>query len=157
SLWLASTSGKGAPKQLTNCPKRDRHPRFSPDGKHVLFESNRSGAYQLWVIGLDGGEARQLTTISTEANGAIWSPDGKLIAFQSTVHPESPKNPFDEADEAKKKKADEIEKSPVKAKVFTRLFYRHWDSYVEDKRQHLFIMPFDGGKGGKPLNVTPGD
>jgi dipeptidyl aminopeptidase/acylaminoacyl peptidase len=156
SLWLAPT-GKGEPKQLTNPPKRDRHPRWSPNGKHLLFESNRSGSWQLWVIGLDGGEAKQLTTLSTEANSAIWSPDGRVIAFTSTVFPEFSTKPFNEADEANKKKQEEIDKSPVKAKVFTKLFYRHWDSYVEDKRQHLFVMHFNAGKGGEPLNVTPGD
>ena len=76
TIWLAPTEG-GAPRQLTDGPKNDRHPRFSPDGKQILFESNRSGDRQLWVIDLAGGEARQLTTIATEARAGIWSPDGK--------------------------------------------------------------------------------
>lgn len=156
SIWVAP-AGKGEPRQVTNSGKKDRHPRWSPDGKHLLFESNRSGAYQLWLIALDGGEARQLTTISTGANDAIWSRDGSQIAFVSAVYPEFSDKPFKESDAANKKKADEIEKNPVKAKVFNRLFYRHWDSYVEDKRQHLFVMSFNGGKGGEPKDVTPGD
>src|SRR5262245_947467 len=41
SIWVASTEAKGAqPRQLTNTPKKDRHPRWSPDGKQLLFESN---------------------------------------------------------------------------------------------------------------------
>jgi dipeptidyl aminopeptidase/acylaminoacyl peptidase len=153
SLWLAPTD-KGEPRQLTNTTKKDRHPRWSPDGKHILFESNRSGDNQLWIIALDGGEARQLTTISTEASNAIWSRDGKHIAFVSAVYPEYSGKPFKESDALNKKRKEEIEKSPVKAKVHTRLFYRHWDSYVEDKRQHLFVMSADGGE---PKDVTPGD
>ena len=83
SIWLAPTKGKGEPRQLTNVPgKKDRHPRWSPDGKHLLFESNRGGSGQLWAIALDGGEARQLTNLSTEASTGIWSPDGKHIAFR---------------------------------------------------------------------------
>ena len=82
SIWLAPTGGKGEPRALTNAPgKKDRHPRWSPDGKHVLFESNRGGNNQLWAIALDGGEARQLTSISTEASTGLWSPDGKHVAF----------------------------------------------------------------------------
>src|SRR6516165_7526765 len=155
SLWIAATDGKGEPRQLTNAAgKKDRHPRWSPDGKRILFESNRSGENQLWIIGLDGGEAKQLTTISTGASDAVWSRDGKQIAFMSAVYPEYSEKPFKESDAANKKRADEIEKSPVKAKVHTRLFYRHWDSYVEDKRQHLFVMSADGGE---PKDVTPGD
>jgi dipeptidyl aminopeptidase/acylaminoacyl peptidase len=156
AIWLAPT-GKGEPRALTTSGKRDRHPRWSPDGKHLLFESNRSGSNQLWVIALDGGEAMQLTTISTGASDAIWSPDGEKIAFVSAVYPEFSSKPFKEADAANKKKQEEIENAPVKAKVFTRLFFRHWDSYVEDKRQHLFVLPFSHGKGGEPRNVTPGD
>jgi dipeptidyl aminopeptidase/acylaminoacyl peptidase len=155
SLWLAPADGKGAPRQLTNAPgKKDRHPRWSPDGKRILFESNRSGENQLWVIGLDGGEAKQLTTIATGASDAIWSRDGKQIAFVSAVYPEYSEKPFKESDAANKKRTEQIEKSPVKAKVHTRLFYRHWDSYVEDKRQHLFVIAADGGE---PKDVTPGD
>lgn len=153
TLWLAPTEG-GEPRRLTNTDKRDGHPRWSPDGKQVLFSSNRSGEGQLWVISIDGGEARQLTTISTGASDGMWSPDGKLIAFVSAVYPEHSHKPFKESDALNKKRAEEVEKSPVKAKVFTKLFFRHWDSYVEDKRQHLFVMP---AEGGEPRDVTPGD
>src|SRR5262249_27532820 len=144
SLWLAAADGKGEPRQLTNAPgKKDRHPRWSPDGKRILFESNRSGESQLWVIGLDGGAATQLTTISG-GSAAVWSREGKEVAFMSAVYREYSEKPFKESDAANKKRADEVEKSPVKAKVHTKLFYRHWDSYVEDKRQHLFVMSAAG-------------
>ncbi len=154
AIWVASTE-KGEPRQLTNVPgKKDRNPRWSPDGKKILFESNRSGETQLWVIDLSGGEAKQLTTISTGAESAVWSPDGKQIAFVSAIYPEFSEKPFKESDAANKNRKEEIEKNPVKAKVFTKLFYRHWDSYVEDKRQHLFVVSADGGE---PKDVTPGD
>ena len=154
NLWVVSFDGKMPPKQLTTSLKSDRHPRWSPDGKKVLFESNRSGSSQLWVISLEGGEAKQLTTISTGAGTGIWSPDGKAIAFVSTVYPEFSDKPFKESDAANKKKLDTASSSPVKAKVFSRLFYRHWDEYVEDKRQHLFVI---SSEGNEPSDVTPGD
>jgi dipeptidyl aminopeptidase/acylaminoacyl peptidase len=156
NLWLASTDGKTR-RRLTTTPKGDRHPRWSPDGKRILFQSNRSGSLQLWLIDLSGGEARQLTTVSTGAHTGTWSRDGKHIAFQSTVWPEYSTKPFKESDALNKKRADEQDKNPVKAKVHTRLFYRHWDEYTEDKREHLFVMPFDGDKAGEPRDVTPGD
>lgn len=153
NLWLASTDGKER-RQLTTTEKKDRHPRWSPDGKQILFESTRSGDSQLWLIDLSGGEARQLTRISSGAETAIWSRDGKRIAFVSAVYPEYSEKPFKESDELNKKKKEETEKNPVKAKVFKQLFYRHWDSYVEDKRQHLFVMNADGSD---VRDVTPGD
>ena len=160
NLWLADVAGKNPPKRLTSTDKKDRHPRWSPDGKRILFESSRSGETQLWTIDVRGGEARQITNLATEASGAIWSADGKNIAFVSTIYPEFSKLAFKESDAANKKKMDEIKASPIKAKVFTKLFYRHWDSYVEDKRQHLFVLPYDanGAEGFlEPRDVTPGD
>src|SRR6185295_8735054 len=128
----------------------------------ILFESNRSGGNQLWIIAIDGGEPRQLTKISTDAATGIWSRDAKRIAFVSAVWPEFSTKPFAESDALNKKRIDERAQSPVKAKVFTRLFFRHWDDYVEDKRQHLFVMDVaQDAQGlhsvGSPRDVTPGD
>lgn len=153
TIWLVGTDG-GAPRQLTNTTKKDKHPRWSPDGKRILFESNRSGDNQLWVIDVGGGEARQLTAIATEAGNALWSPDGQWIAFVSAVYPEYSSKPYAESNALNKKRKEDTEKNPVKARVFTKLFFRHWDEWVEDKRQHLFVMP---ASGGEPKDVTPGD
>lgn len=161
-LWLAATDGSVAPRILTNSTSKDNNPKWSPDGMWIVFESTRSGSSQLWIISPFGGEARQLTTLSTGASTPVWSPDSRHIAFVSAVYPEFSALPFTESDAANKKKAEEIEASPVKARVFRKLFYRHWDSYVEDKRQHLFVIdlaPNASGElqAGEPRDVTPGD
>lgn len=153
TIWLVPTEG-GAPRQLTTTTKHDRHPRWSPDGKQILFESDRGGSQQLWLIDVTGGEARQLTTIASEAGTGLWSPDGKSIAFVSAVYPEYSDKPYAESNAANQKRKEETEKNPVKARVFSKLFYRHWDSWVEDKRQHLFVIP---AAGGEPRDLTPGD
>ncbi|HQR07373.1 MAG TPA: S9 family peptidase [Gemmatales bacterium] len=154
NLWIFGFDRKAPARQLTTTTKKDRHPRWSPDGTRILFESNRSGTNQLWVIDLSGGEAQQLTTISTSAGTGIWSPDGKKLAFVSSVFPEFSWLPFAESDKKNKEKLEAIEKNPVKAKVFSKLFFRHWDEYVEDKRQHLFVCNADGTDC---RDVTPGD
>lgn len=156
AIWTAPIQG-GAPSRLTWTEKKDRTPRWSPDGKWLLFESNRSGDMQLWAMPVGGGEPRQLTRISTGVASPTWSPDGKKIAFVSTIYPEFSSLPFTESDEKNKKKEEEKKNSPVKARVFTKLFYRHWDEYVEDKRQHLFVMDFDPLGKALPKDVTPGD
>jgi dipeptidyl aminopeptidase/acylaminoacyl peptidase len=152
-IWLIPTAG-GAAKQLTNSPKADRHPRWSPDGKWIAFESNRSGSLQIYLINVATGESKQLTNINTEANNAIWSPDGKKLGFVSSVFPEFSDKPFDEANRLNKEKQEIRDNSKMKARVMTKLLYRHWDSWVDDKRQHIFIVNVDGTNS---RNVTPGD
>jgi dipeptidyl aminopeptidase/acylaminoacyl peptidase len=154
NIWLAPTTKNGNPRPLTNTTKKDSHPRWSPDGKKILFQSTRSGDSQLWVIDVNGGEARQLTTIASEASTGLWSPDGKWVAFVSAVYPDYSDKPYKESNSLNKKRKEEAEKNPVKARVFTKLFFRHWDEWVEDKRKHLFVMP---AAGGDPKDVTPGD
>jgi len=153
-LWWADLK-TGSATQLTQSGKSDTHPRWSPDGKKILFESNRDGTSQLYLLDLEaGGEARKLTSISTGASNGIWSPDGTKIAFVSSVHAAWSELPFQESDAKNREAQEAAESNPVKAKTFTKLFYRHWDSYVEDKRQHLFVMDSDGKNC---RDVTPGD
>ena len=152
-IWLVPAAG-GPAKQLTNSPKADRHPRWSPDGKTILFESARNGSLQIFSIDVATGDTKQLTTISSEASGALWSPDGKKIAFVSSVFPEFSDKPYAVADSLNKQKQEGRDNSKMKARVLTKLLYRHWDSWVDDKRQHIFVANADGSD---PRNVTPGD
>src|SRR5262245_53171627 len=152
-LWLASTDGTSV-RRLTASPAADRHAQWSPDGKWIAFESTRSGSSQIWLISLQGGEATQFTKISTGASSAEWSPDSKMIAFISSVYREFSTKPFSESDEANRKKDEEKEKNPVQARVYTRLFVRHWDSWGDGKRQHIFVQPVAGGDA---KDLTPGD
>jgi dipeptidyl aminopeptidase/acylaminoacyl peptidase len=151
-------SGQGEPRLLAGSPKHDRHPRWSPDGRWIVFESNRDGENQIWIVPAAGGEARKLTSLSTGASQAVWSPTGDKIAFVSEVFPEFSDRPFAEADRLNKEKLAARDNSKVKARVITQLLYRHWDSWVDGKRKHLFVLPMkDGQAAGEPRNVTPGE
>lgn len=156
-IWIVPAAG-GAPRALTTSPKHDRHPRWSPDGKWIAFESTRDGEGQIWVMPAAGGEAKKLTTLSTGASQPMWSPDGTQLAFVSSVFPEFSAQPFAESDRLNKKKAEARAKSKVKARIFTQLLYRHWDSWVDDQRQHIFVVPVANGvAAGAPRDVTPGE
>lgn len=156
-LWLSPLEG-GPARRLTTSPKNDSRPRWSPDGRWIAFESNRDGRTQIWLLPVEGGEARQLTTLSTGAGRPVWSPDGRALGFVSSVFPEFSARPFAEADRLNKEKLEAQAKSPVKARVITSLLYRHWDSWVDNLRKHIFVVPVAAdGAAGEPRNVTPGE
>ena len=141
-LWIVPAQG-GDSRRLNPTPNHEERPRFSPDGKQLIWTSKPTDLTQIWICDFDTGagmlvgQPHQVTNISTGADGAIWSPDGKNIVFVSAVYPEC-------ADDAcNKHRDDELKKSKVKAKVFTRLFHRHWNTYTEFKRSHLFVVGAD--------------
>lgn len=72
----------GSMNRLTSGPV-DGAPCWSPDGKRIAFVSNRSGNWDLWSVGVDGGEATQLTTFAGFDHSPRWSPDGSRIAYHS--------------------------------------------------------------------------
>src|SRR5437870_13068529 len=77
-LWR-TTFGGAKPEQLTSAKASDNRPRFSPDGRSLVFISDRAGKPQAWVISLSGGEPRQVTDIPGGVTAAEWSPDGKKL------------------------------------------------------------------------------
>src|SRR5438477_1460999 len=106
-------------------------------------------------IGALTGKPHQVTNISIGADGAIWSPDGKNIVFVSAVYPDC------KDDACNKRRDEELKNSKVKAKIFTRLLYRHWNAFTEFKRSHLFVLPADSDASSTasrpPTDLTPGD
>ncbi len=151
-LGAVSTAG-GEARQLTADAAGESSPRWSPDGKQFLFTSGHGGSTQVWVADFDAntgsitGTPKAVTSISTEADGPIWSPDGKNIVFVSQVFPGC-------ADDLCNKSSEENQAaSKVKAKVFEKLLYRHWNAYSTAKVSHLFVVPVTGGVA---KDITPG-
>ncbi len=58
--------------QLTRDAGRNERPSWAPDGRHLVFESTRTGSRQIWTMLADGSEPRQLTTVG-ENESPNWS------------------------------------------------------------------------------------
>lgn len=68
---------------LTNSQPDDSDLFWSPDGKMVVFNSNRDGNWEIYIMNADGSEQTNLTNNPADDGFPSWSPDGKIIAFQS--------------------------------------------------------------------------
>jgi dipeptidyl aminopeptidase/acylaminoacyl peptidase len=145
-VWLVPATG-GSPAQLTR-GGHDSSPVWSPDSKSIAFLSSRSGESQAYLLSMEGGDAKQLTHISTGVDLVKWSPDGTMILFTSSVYPDCKDDACNSARDA------EREKSKVKAHVADHLLFRHWNHWNDGKRSHLFVMKADGD--GTPTDLTPG-
>jgi dipeptidyl aminopeptidase/acylaminoacyl peptidase len=148
-------------------------PRWAPDCKRFAFLSNKDGGSQVWIADFDGAAGavtgvHKLTSISTEAGGELWSPDGKNILFTSDVYPECDEAMTREAEfnpegVCNARKVKEAQESKVKALIFDRLLYRHWNAYKRGMRTHIFVVSAPPPTGGEMTvlqparDLTPGD
>jgi len=75
---------KGVSRQLTDNKRKDSSPMISPDGKHIVFTSERKGWWKIWLLELETMTFKQLTNVSSAEYSPSWSPDGKQIVFVSS-------------------------------------------------------------------------
>ena len=80
-IELFNKVSKNPPVKLISSTRDDTSPQFSPDGKRIVFQSNRSGQFSIWTSDSSGADPRLLTTLDKFAGTPRWSPDGKQIVF----------------------------------------------------------------------------
>jgi dipeptidyl aminopeptidase/acylaminoacyl peptidase len=133
SLWSVSTRGDEPPRRLTS-GNHDSSPRWSPDGKWLVFARSsepaspqpgagagagaRPPAAQLYILPMNGGESWKITDLPKGASGPVWSPDSSSIAFISSTSPDDlakqrkqDKNKAGDKDEGKKDDQDKDQKA----------------------------------------------
>ena len=146
SLWMIPAGG-GTARQISS-GKHDTSPRWSPDGSAIVFlRAGADGPGQLYLLSMEGGEARQLTDMPKGAKGPVWSPDGKWIAFNSTALAK---------DFAASKNEAESD-----VRVITKAAYRsNGEGYLEPGRPaHIWTVAVPAAFSAlpKPKQITSGE
>ncbi|MSR05739.1 MAG: S9 family peptidase [Gemmatimonadetes bacterium] len=136
-----------AAMQISTDSLGGRSTKWSPDSKSIAYVSSRGGTPQVWIYRVAENVRRQVTALSTGADGVIWSPAGTHLAFVSEVYPAC-------ADDAcNSRRSGEDAAKPSKARTYDGLLFRHWTAWEDGLRSHLFVVPV---AGGTPKDVTQG-
>ncbi len=138
-IWSVPAAG-GAPRQLTAGP-RDRHPRWSPDGRTLAFVSGRGGDDQIYALPAAGGEARPLTVRTGGAGSPpVWSPDGATLLFTAKVGPLPGPDDSD-------------------VRVYTRIKYKmDGQGFFDNRYRQIFATPATpAAPEASPAQLTTGD
>lgn len=160
-LWLFPTGAGGARRRarMLTAGDKDAGPQWSPSGDQIAFLAKRGDdtVPQVYLIAVDGGEARRLTTLATGCTGIRWFADGRRIAFVSAVWPDLT------TDAAQAKRVKERKDSKVTAHVTDAPEYRYWDHWLTDARHaHVFACDIATGRcrdlmAGTGLQLPPWD
>jgi len=109
SIWSVPVAGGEEPHQLTK-GDHDSTPRWSPDGKYLLFlrateKDGKPEPPQLSILSMAGGDSFSFTDLPKGASNPVWAPDGKTIAFSSDTNAEDLAK-----QEKRKRKEEELKK-----------------------------------------------
>ncbi len=106
-------------------------PAFINNGRQVAFLSSASGASQVWVVDIDGGEARQWSHATRDVEGFLFSPTGDRVILIHNIPTQS------------SILANDDDLPQASGMVIQDLMYKHWDQYVTEI-PHPFVAAVDG-------------
>jgi dipeptidyl aminopeptidase/acylaminoacyl peptidase len=161
SIWMVATDGSRAPWQFTTAPQSSNSPRWSPDGKSLAFLSSRPETTpasapaataasagtaeppraQVYLLSMNGGEAKRITNLKNGAGVFRWSPDGTRFVVVSRLGPSDSRG------------ADNRDRSDVRH--YKNSSYKFNDTgWFDDRRTHLWLVDL---KSGSARQITEGD
>jgi dipeptidyl aminopeptidase/acylaminoacyl peptidase len=148
-IWIAATDGSGA-ERLTTHIDNDWGPRWHGD-RNLYFLSSRSGTAQVWRWDFAAGRARQVTDLPLDVGEMAVGPQGALFVGLA-VFPECEDSIPCTVERLEARKAEK-----ASGMIFDRLFVRHWDSWKDGRRNHVFRVPLDAnGAAGTAVDLMQG-
>jgi dipeptidyl aminopeptidase/acylaminoacyl peptidase len=148
-IYLSAVDGSFV-RRMTSHPANDTQPRWSPDGRSLFFVSSRVDSPQVWRLSLDGGEAEPVTRLPLGVDALKVSPDGRFLLFSMAVFPG--RSPAET-----RQMLDAKEKSKATGMSYDRLFVRHWDTWEDGTRNHLFAYSLPAGPARDLMAVMDAD
>ena len=153
STWLKNLSAPTEPE--VRLPLSDggmSDAQWGPDGKTIYFLSAREGGVnQLWKTDHDGRVAEQVTRLPLDVGAYRITPDGKGVVLSLAVFPDCGMDEIGCTVQRQTERA--ADKST--GTVYTKVFVRHWDTWKDGTRNHLFYVSVDGPLS-KPVALTVG-
>ena len=152
ALWLLNPKAKDpAPHRLAASDGGATYPRWSPDGRFIYFLSSRTGTSQVWRTDAAGAEPMQITKLPLDVGSYRLSPDGKALVVSMGVFPDC------ESLACTRTRLDAQATGKPSGVLYSRLFIRHWDTWADGTRNHLFAMALAGdGAPGPAVDIMPG-
>ncbi|MBK6540183.1 MAG: S9 family peptidase [Flavobacteriales bacterium] len=154
ALWLKDLSEPTTPERKLGVSEGGaRDAQWSPDGQTIYFLSSRGegGTAQVWKTDVSGAKAEQVTRLPLDVGAYRIAPDTKSLVVSLAVFPECTGDEI--ACTVKKQAERAVDKSS--GEVYTKVFVRHWDTWADGTRNHLFRIAIDGS-GAQPVALTPG-
>ncbi len=172
AIWSAPVDGSEPARRLTLGVRSDGAARISPDGTTLAFISDRrlyaeeepdrptdakerDDCFQVFLLGLDGGEARRLTDLPKGVSEFAWSPDGRTLAILTSSLGATIEEDRRKRGRPAKPKPGETPLSDYR--FIDRLNYQYNGSgFIDDKDQHLWLVDVETG-AARPLvaGATP--
>jgi acylaminoacyl-peptidase len=153
SLWVLDLKAKdAAPRRLAISEGGATGARWSPDGRFIYFTSSRSGSNQVWRTTPEGTEAKQVTKLPLDVGSFALAPKGGRMIVSMAVFPDC-------ADlNCTKDRLDKQGTGKPSGKLYDKLFVRHWDTWADGTRNHLFALGLDadGAATGDAVELTRG-
>ncbi|WP_188456708.1 S9 family peptidase [Virgibacillus oceani] len=135
-IFIQSTTTE--PQQWTFGHDKNSHPRYSPDGKSIVFQSTRSGTPQIWLVPVNGGEARQITFFKHGAVNPEWSKDGNYIIFTAELN--ALDNVQDQKEQSKEERQHEKDQKAQEPIVIDRLKHKSDAKGFHDHKRAQLVL-----------------
>lgn len=107
-------------------------PVWSPDGKEIAYIQYKDDLSYIYTMQIPNGSPKQIANFESQIANLQFSPDGKHFSFTKSV----------KIKETVTEKYPKYDKANVR--IYTELPVRHWDHWIDENYNHLFIMPIDG-------------